>query len=44
MGRQMINERLVTNRIDVSKLAAGVYTLLLINGNNTISQRFVKSH
>ncbi|MBO9204967.1 MULTISPECIES: T9SS type A sorting domain-containing protein [Niastella] len=44
MGREVLSGRLVTNHIDVSKLAAGAYTLVIINKGNTISQKFVKSH
>ena len=44
MGREVLSGRLVNNRFDVSKLSAGVYTLVILNKGNTISQRFVKSH
>lgn len=44
MGREVLQTRLTANRIDVSKLPAGVYTLVIINKGNTISQRFVKKH
>ncbi|MFL5747780.1 MAG: T9SS type A sorting domain-containing protein [Niastella sp.] len=44
MGREVISGRLVNNRFDVSKLAAGVYTLVILNKDNTITQQFVKNN
>jgi hypothetical protein len=42
MGQEVISARLVTNRIDVSKLPAGVYTLVISNNEKHITKRFMK--
>jgi hypothetical protein len=43
MGREVMQTRFITNSIDVSKLTSGVYTLLIINNEKTVTRRFVKN-
>jgi hypothetical protein len=42
MGREVLWTRYNTNSIDVSRLGKGVYTLMVINNEKTITKRFVK--
>jgi hypothetical protein len=42
MGREVLRTRYISNTIDVSRLASGVYTLLVTNNDKTITKRFVK--
>jgi beta-glucanase (GH16 family) len=42
MGRQVLTTIQATNRINVSKLAPGVYTLLFTKEGKTITKRFIK--
>ncbi|NII28807.1 carbohydrate-binding protein [Pseudoflavitalea sp. X16] len=42
MGRQVLTATQATNRINVSKLAPGVYTLLFTKEGKTITKRFIK--
>jgi hypothetical protein len=41
-GREVLRTRYISNSIDVSRLTAGVYTLLVTNNDKTITKRFVK--
>lgn len=41
-GRQVLNTKPVSNRIDVSRLASGTYTLIFIKEGKSITKRFVK--
>lgn len=42
MGRQVLTTTTVNNRVNVAKLAPGVYTLLYTKEGKTITRRFVK--
>jgi hypothetical protein len=42
MGREVLQTRYTTNSIDVSRLGSGVYTLMVVNNEKTITKRFVK--
>ena len=42
-GHRVINTVLSNNRIDVSKLTPGVYTITIISNNKTIVKKFVKN-
>lgn len=42
MGRQVLTTTQATNRVNVSKLAPGVYTLLFTKDGKTITKRFIK--
>lgn len=42
MGRQVLTTTQATNRVNVSKLAPGVYTLLFTKEGKTITKRFIK--
>lgn len=42
MGREVLRSRYTTSRIDVSGLTAGVYTLLVIGKDKTVTKRFIK--
>jgi len=41
-GRQVLNTKPVSNRIDVSRLASGTYTLIFVKGGKSVTKRFVK--
>lgn len=41
-GREVLQSRYTTNTINVSKLGAGVYTLMVINKDKSYIRRFVK--
>ncbi|WP_081163344.1 T9SS type A sorting domain-containing protein [Niastella populi] len=41
-GREVLQSRYTTNTINVSKLGAGVYTLMVINKDKSFIRRFVK--
>ncbi|WP_207510347.1 T9SS type A sorting domain-containing protein [Longitalea luteola] len=42
MGREVMETRFTSNRMDVSKLPAGVYTLMIINNDKRFTRKFVK--
>jgi hypothetical protein len=42
MGREVLQTRYTTNSIDVSGLGKGVYTLMIVHNEQTITKRFVK--
>jgi hypothetical protein len=42
MGREVLRTRYAANRLDVSRLKAGVYTLLVVSNDKTVTKRFVK--
>lgn len=42
VGRQVLVVRPVTNKVDVSKLSTGIYTLVFTKEGKTITKRFVK--
>lgn len=41
-GRTCFNQTISSNQIDVSELASGIYTILIFNKREIITQRFVK--
>ncbi|HEY1202105.1 MAG TPA: T9SS type A sorting domain-containing protein [Niastella sp.] len=41
-GRQVITARPASNKLDVSKLAPGVYTLQFTKGSTKITKEFIK--
>lgn len=42
MGRQVLQTSIITNRVDVARLAPGSYTLLFTKDGKTIIRRFIK--
>lgn len=42
MGRQVLQTSVITNRVDVARLAKGTYTLLFTKDGTTITRRFIK--
>jgi hypothetical protein len=42
MGRQVLITTQATNRVNVAKLAPGVYTLLFTKEGKTVTRRFIK--
>lgn len=42
MGRQVLQTSIISNRVDVARLARGTYTLLFTKDGTTITRRFIK--